>query len=166
MTSAQFDLRSMRLFRRLETPDDEPFIRQLMIETLTDQLGARSWPDEIRYRLLDDQYKIRREGFRVSAADRPGTIVLVHGEPIAWYIAAEFDDEIRLVNLVVRNAHRHKGIGSAILRQLFFDSDSSGKRLRLSVAIENRRANELYTRLGFSQTGDDGVHYFMERPAQ
>lgn len=156
----------MRLFRRLEKPDDEPFIRQLMIETLTEHLAAWSWPEEVRERLLDAQYRIRRQGFRASAAECPGTIVLIDEEPIAWYVAADFDDEIRLVNLVVRNAHRGKGIGSEILQQLLGDSDRSGRTLRLSVAMNNQRASELYARLGFRRTGSDGVHYFMERPAQ
>jgi ribosomal protein S18 acetylase RimI-like enzyme len=158
--------RYMRLFRRLEKPDDEPFIRQLMIETLTEQLAAWSWPEDVRERLLDVQYRIRREGFWASAAECPGTIVLAKKEPVAWYVSAEFDDEIRLVNLMVRKAHRGKGIGSEILRQLLVDSDRSGKRLRLSVATNNQRASELYVRLGFRRTGSDGVHYFMERPAR
>jgi ribosomal protein S18 acetylase RimI-like enzyme len=154
------------MFCRLENPDDEPFIRRLMIETLAGQLNACSWPDEIRESLLDAQYRIRRDGFRASAENRPGTIVLIDGEPVAWYIAAEFDHEIRLVNLVVAQEHRGRGLGSAILRQLLIDSDRSGKTLRLSVAINNQRAGELYARFGFRRTGDDGVHYFMERPAQ
>jgi ribosomal protein S18 acetylase RimI-like enzyme len=151
---------------RLENPDDESFIRKLMIETLAGQLDACSWHDEIRESLLDAQYRIRRAGFRASAGNQPGTIVLIDGEPVAWYIAADFDDEIRLVNLVVANQHRGKGLGSAILRQLLIHSDHSGKTLRLSVAINNPRAAELYARFGFRRTGDDGVHHFMERPAQ
>ena len=151
---------------RQENPDDEPFIRKLMIETLAGQLHACSWPDAIRESLLDTQYRIRRNGFRASAENHPGTIVLLDGEPVAWYIETESDDEIRLVNLVVANQHRRKGLGSAILRQLLIHSDHSGKTLRLSVAINNPRAAELYARFGFRRTGDDGVHHFMERPAQ
>ncbi|MGH9628804.1 MAG: GNAT family N-acetyltransferase [Bryobacteraceae bacterium] len=156
----------MRLLCRLETPEDEPFIRRLIIETLTEQLAAWSWPGDVREPLLDAQYRIRRQGFRASAGDGPGTIVVVDDKPVAWYTAAEFDDEIRLVNLVVGSDHRGKGIGSAVLRQLLSASDHSGKRLRLSVAMNNPRASELYARLGFQRTGDDGVHLFMERPAQ
>jgi ribosomal protein S18 acetylase RimI-like enzyme len=155
----------MRLNCRLEKPEDDPFIRRLMTDTLTDQLGASGWPDEIRERLLGEQYRIRRQGFRASAGDRPGTIVLVDDEPIAWYVAAEFDDEIRLVNLVVQRAHRNKGFGTEILQKLIADSDRSGKGLRLAVALNNQRATELYSRLGFQRTGGDGVHTFMERPA-
>jgi ribosomal protein S18 acetylase RimI-like enzyme len=156
----------MRLLCRLEEPDDEPFIRRLMIETLTDQLAAWSWPDEVRDLLLDAQYNIRRQGFRAIMADHPGVIVLVDGEPVAWYVAGEFEDEIRLVNLVVQNAYRGKGIGSAILRRLLVASDRSGKKLQLSVASNNQRASEFYARFGFRRTGDDGAHYTMERLAQ
>jgi ribosomal protein S18 acetylase RimI-like enzyme len=155
----------MRLICRLEKPEDDPFIRRLMIDTLTDQLGVDCWPDEVRERLLEEQYKIRRQGFRASAADLPGTIVLVDNEPVAWYVAAEFDDEIQLVNLMVQRTHRGKGIGTEILRKLIADSDRAGKSLRLSVALNNQRATNLYARLGFHRTGTDGVHQSMERPA-
>ena len=155
----------MRLICRLEGPEDEPFIHRLLIDTLTDQLGASGWPDEVRERLLEEQYRIRRQGYHASAAGRPGTIVLVDNEPIAWYVAAEFDDEIQLVNLVVQRMHRGKGIGTEILQKLIADSDRSGKDLRLSVALNNQRATDLYARLGFHRTGTDGVHQSMERPA-
>jgi ribosomal protein S18 acetylase RimI-like enzyme len=154
----------MNLRCRSETPDDEPFIRELMIETLTGQLAAWSWPEEVRGPLLDAQYRIRRRGFCESAGGGPGIIVLAEGEPVAWYVAADSTEEIRLVNLVVRTEHRGKGIGSAILRQLVTDSDRSSRRLRLSVAVNNRRASQLYARFGFQRTGGDGVHDFMERP--
>ena len=147
---------------RTESREDEPFIRGLMMETLVDQLGASSWPDSIREPVLDAQYRVRRQGFRMSAGDKPGTLVLVNGEPVAWYVAADLEDEIRLVNLMVLRKHRGKGIGSAVLRKLVMAS----KALTLSVAMNNQRAFDLYTRMGFRRTGDDGVHYFMERLAQ
>ena len=151
---------------RTETPEDEPFIRELMLETLSDQLEASSWPASVREPILDAQYRVRRHGFRKSAEGRPGTIVLVNGEPVAWYVAADLDHEIRLVSLVVSSMHRRKGIGSAVLRELVTGSNDARKTLTLSVAMNNQRALDLYTRMGFRQTGHDGVHYFMERAAQ
>jgi ribosomal protein S18 acetylase RimI-like enzyme len=147
---------------RTESPEDEPFIRGLMTETLSDQLGASSWPAEVRDPILAAQYRVRRQGFRMSAGDKPGTLVLVNEQPVAWYVAAELANEIRLVNLVVLRERRGEGIGSAVLRKLV----GSHKTLKLSVAMNNQRALDLYTRMGFRRTGDDGVHYFMERPAQ
>jgi ribosomal protein S18 acetylase RimI-like enzyme len=147
---------------RTETSEDEPFIRRLMIETLTDQLGAWSWPDGVREPLLDAQSRVRRQGFRASAGDKPGTIAVINDEPVAWYIAVELPGEIRLLNLVVARERRGKGIGSAVLRKLVMAS----KTVTLSVAINNQRALDLYTRMGFRRAGDDGVHYFMERPGQ
>jgi ribosomal protein S18 acetylase RimI-like enzyme len=156
----------MHLSYRSETPADEPFIRRLMIEVLTDQLAASSWPDAVRDPLLDAQFQVRLQGFRQSTGHRPGVIVLMQGEPVGWYVAADFDDEIHLVNLAVLKEHRGHGTGSAVLGKLAAASDRSGKCLRLSVAENNQRAAELYARFGFRRTGGDGVHYFMERPPQ
>ena len=156
----------MRLSCRLETPEDEPFIRRLMMETLSTQLAAHLWPEEVRESLLDAQYRIRRQGFRTGEGDIQGAIVLVEAERVAWYVTAEWNDEVRLVNLVVQKELRGKGIGSAILRNLLDASDRSGKTVRLSVATNNQGASNLYERLGFHRTGSDGAHDSMERPAQ
>jgi ribosomal protein S18 acetylase RimI-like enzyme len=156
----------MRVLCRLETPEDELFIRRLMMKTLACQLAAHLWPDEVRETLLDAQYRIRREGFRSGDGNIQSVIVLIERERVAWYVTSELDDEVRLVSLVVQSEHCGKGIGSAILRQLLDAADRSGKTVRLSVAMNNPGASELYSRLGFHRTGGDGTHYAMERPPQ
>jgi ribosomal protein S18 acetylase RimI-like enzyme len=148
---------------RAEIAEDEPFIRRLMLDVLAEQLGAACWPECIREPILESQYRVRRQGFQKSAGEQPGTIVLVNGEPAAWYVAAEQSDGIHLINLIVQKEHRGKGIGSAVLRKLSADPR---KAVTLSVARNNQRALDLYTRMGFRQTGGDGVHCSMERPAQ
>ena len=94
----------MRLAYRPETPDDESFVRTLLIETLAEQLAAWSWPEQIRASLLETQYQVRRQGFRSICST--SMIVLDGDKPVGWYVTAERADEVRLVNIMVLAQHR------------------------------------------------------------
>jgi ribosomal protein S18 acetylase RimI-like enzyme len=152
----------MRLTYRPETPDDEPFLRTLMIETLAEQLAAWSWPEQIRAPLLETQYQVQRQGWRSRGGS--SMIVLQADEAVGWYVTVESADEIRLLNLMVLAQYRGQGIGSAILCTLLTASDAAGKPLRLAVLVNNNRAMQLYERLGFQRLGGDEVQHDMERP--
>ena len=72
----------MSLAYRPETPDDESFVRTLLVETLTEQLAAWSWPECLRQPMLETQYQVRRQGFR-SSGDY--IIVLDGDQLVGWY---------------------------------------------------------------------------------
>ncbi len=151
-----------QLIFRPETPDDEAFLRHLILETLTEQLAVSSWPDTIRELLLETQYLVRRQGFR-SVPQAVGKIAVSAGQPVGWYVAADLDQEIHLVNLMVLASHRKRGVGAGILRVLIADSDRSRKPVRLKVDVRNTDALRLYERLGFQRIGGDEVQHFLER---
>jgi len=152
----------MRLAYRPETPDDASFVRTLLIATLTEHLAAWSWPEHIRQPMLETQYQVRRQGFRSSG--NSSIIVLDGDKPVGWYVTAESAGAVRLVHIMVLAQYRGQGIGSAILHTLLAVSDAAGKPLRLSVAVRNGRALQLYERLGFQRIGGDEVQHFMEHP--
>jgi ribosomal protein S18 acetylase RimI-like enzyme len=150
----------MRLAYRPETPDDEALVRTLLIETLVEHLAAWSWPEQLRQPVLETQYQVQRQGFR--SIGNASMIVLHEDTPVGWYVTAESADEVRLVNLMVLSQHRGQGIGSTVLRTLLATSEATGKPLRLSVAVNNGRALQLYEQLGFQRIGGDEVHHYME----
>ncbi|HEX9595557.1 MAG TPA: GNAT family N-acetyltransferase [Anaerolineales bacterium] len=149
------------LIFRPETLEDEAFLRHLILETLTEQLAVSSWPDAIRGPLLETQYQVRRQGFR-SVPHAVGRIVVSAGQPIGWYVTADLDQEIRLVNIMVLASHRGRGVGASIVRALIADSDRSRKPVRLKVDVRNTGAFRLYERLGFQRIGGDEVQHCME----
>lgn len=152
----------MSLAYRPETPDDESFVRTLLVETLTEQLAAWSWPECLRQPMLETQYQVRRQGFRSSGDS--SIIVLDGDKPVGWYVTVESADEVRLVNIMVLAQHRGQGIGSTVLHKLLAASNAAGKPLRLAVASNNGRALQLYERLGFQRIGGDEVQHCMEHP--
>ena len=156
----------MPLSYHQETFEDEGFIRRLMLEMLSNQLRPASWPAAIRESLLEAQYQVRRQGFRQTADNRPGTVTVLDGKPVAWYVTSEDPQRIHLVSLIVLNDYRAKGIGSAILKNVLDPADRDRKTVRLSVSLGNIRAIALYSRFGFRQLENDGIHIRMERAPQ
>jgi ribosomal protein S18 acetylase RimI-like enzyme len=143
---------------------DEPFVRDLICELVTADLGAANWPEAVRAPLLEIQYRGRISGIRDQFPDAAEEILLADGEPVGWAVIHRGPEELRLVEIAVRSVSRGKGIGEARLQELLAEADAAGKPVRLRVAAGNR-AIRLYLRLGFRQTGSDEVRVWMERPA-
>jgi len=150
---------------RPETAEDEPFLRRLIMQTITEQLMASSWPEPMREHLLGIQYTARR----AAHADLPGResrIISVDGEDVGWLVVADLEDEVRLVEIMVLSEHRGKGIGSASIDEVLAAAARAGKPARLNVDVLNSRAIALYQRLGFARIGDNEVQQVMERAVE
>lgn len=70
-------------------------------------------------------------------------------------------DAPALIHLHVRDTHRGRGIGTALLREAeLVVSRRGGTALALAVGVDNDNAARLYLRLGYQQTGVlDTVEY-------
>ncbi len=145
------------------TSDDDLFVHDLILRTVSDELGAAAWPEAMRTQLLEIQYKARMRGLSENSPDATQEILLRDGVRVGWAVVARREDEIRLVDIAVAPEHRGKGIASARIGELLAEADRTGKPVRLSVAVTNR-ALLLYQKLGFRATGGDGVRYYLERP--
>ena len=144
------------------TPDDEGFLRRLLLATIAEELSAWAWPDAIRDHLLDMQYRLRRNA---AASERPGTelsVIVDGGEPVGWLALARSPECVHVVDIAVLPERRGQGVGSTVLRECLRESDRAGMPVRLNVNITNRAA-ALYERLGFRRTGGSEVQHFMER---
>jgi len=148
---------------RPEIPEDEPFLRRLLIDSISRQLHAEVWPPEIRESVLGLQYKIRREGSRSAFPGALSEIILVDGQPAGWVVTARCPDEIHLAEIMVSAERRGMGVASAIIREIVANAGRAGKPVRLTVSVANPRAVKLYERLGFHRCGADEANLFMER---
>ena len=57
---------------------------------------------------------------------------------------------------------RGRGIGTALVTELFAEADASGRSVSIHVE-RNNPARRLYERLGFQDVGEHGVYQLMER---
>lgn len=91
-------------------------------------------------------------------------IILVSKLPVGRLYIARGADEIRIMDISLLPRHRNSGIGSCILKKLIAEAGDQRKPVRIHVERFNP-AIKLYQRLGFVPIGENGVYYFMERPA-
>ena len=143
-------------------PEDESFVRQLVVEFVMEDLAMRDWPEPMRNHLLDIQYRIRRQNIHRDPPRTSSRIVLLDDRPAGWLVLSDSEGVIHVVDIIVQTQHRGKGVGSAVLKGVLMESERAGKTVRLAVRSDNR-AVRLYQRLGFATTGSDGLQHFMER---
>lgn len=88
--------------------------------------------------------------------------VFVGDEPVGLIACEERGDHLWLDEIQVVRAERGRGLGTLLVRDLVARAQARGKPLRLQVLRENRRAQALYLRLGFVQTGETPTHFRLE----
>jgi GNAT superfamily N-acetyltransferase len=107
------------------------------------------------------QLKFFREHFRPELR----SVIQVRDRLIGFLDVAERDGCIWLGNIEIEPEYQGKGIGTAIIQELIERARAMGAPLKLQVLKVNRRAEALYSRLGFSQIGETATHLLMEHQA-
>lgn len=147
---------------RPECSRHEPFIRNLILETIAGELGASAWPEPMRSHLLGIQYAGRRQSFRLAFPEAASYVIEAAGVAAGWTVVTEMPHEVFLVEIMVSPECRNRGIGSAVIRQFLAEAAARRKPVRLTVNAMNQGAIRLYERLGFRRMDADEVHYRME----
>jgi GNAT superfamily N-acetyltransferase len=143
---------------------DEGFLRRLILESLTLELGADQWPQSMRDPLLEMQFHGRRHTAPQTYPDGESRIILADGVPAGWIYTADFEDYVWVAEIIVLAELRGKGVGAAVLRGVI--DGAAGRPVRLTVNAFNSGAVRFYERLGFRPvSGGDAVMRLMECPA-
>ncbi len=142
---------------------DAPFVRWLFHTTLRSQLPLErtGLTDEQVVALLDHQLAAQTEHYAVHYPHAETSIVEDDDGPVARLIVIEFDDEVRLGDLMVVHAHRKRGICSYIMDRHVEMGLATGRPTRLHVEKPNP-AIALYRRKRFEVIEDLGSHWLME----
>jgi len=152
----------MLITRRPETPADEPFLREMIVASVAQELMSWAWPPAIRDHLLGVQYSGKIGSLRANFPHASSEIILVDGQLAGWIFLAETPGEIHLAEIMMSPEMRGRGAGTAILKEVLTTAAAAGKPVRLRVNVTNIRAIQLYERLGFGRTGGDQVQFEME----
>jgi ribosomal-protein-alanine N-acetyltransferase len=82
-------------------------------------------------------------------------LVARDGDEVVGYAGLSVNDsEAWVQNLAVRADRQRRGIGATLLEALLVEADRRGARaVLLEVAVENRAAQRLYDRYGFTAVG-------------
>lgn len=156
------DASSMAAALRPELPQDEPFVRRLILETIAAELSASAWPEPMRSHLLGVQYAGRRQSNRVNFPAAASQVIEAEGADAGWVVVNTTPDEVRVVDIMVLPALRGRGIGTAVVRGILAAAAELRIPVRLNVYTTNHAAIRLYERLGFRRIGGDEAQHFME----
>jgi ribosomal protein S18 acetylase RimI-like enzyme len=146
---------------RPEVREDGPFLKSLILETVSAELGADSWPRPMRDHLLNLQYQARRSGIQTLGPGGCSRIIEMNRESAGWLFVSDLEGQIRIVEIMVLAEYRGLGIGSAVIRDVLTAAAQTGKLVTLAVNAMNERALRLYERLGFQKSGGDEVQIQM-----
>lgn len=143
-----------------ETDYSKPFLRKLILDTLSLELGAGAWPEPMRSHLLEIQYAGRRHAG--ASPDSESYVLQAEGVSAGWLVVSSQPHELRIVEIMVAPELRGRGIGAAAIRQIQRIAREAGKPLRLNVYAANQGAIRLYERLGFRIVEGNEVQHVME----
>jgi ribosomal protein S18 acetylase RimI-like enzyme len=152
----------MTISCRPEIPEDEPFLRALILQNISEELAALEWPEPMRGQLLEMQSTARRRAIRTARPGARSEIIVADGASAGWLVVAEQPSEIRLMEIMILHSLRGRGVGSTVVRNLLAEAGGARKPLRLSVSATNAGAIRLYERLGFRRIGGDEIRRHME----
>jgi ribosomal protein S18 acetylase RimI-like enzyme len=86
----------------------------------------------------------------------------VDGVRVGMIQLFEHADAVDVGEIQIQPSHQGRGIGTRVLRDTIVRAHAQGKKVSLSTGLKNRRAFELYQRLGFRRVAQTDTHDHME----
>ncbi len=109
--------------------------------------------------------KRARERFLASFDPALCRFIEADGVRVGFVLVRPQEDHLYLDHLYVEPEHQGKGIGAAVLREIFADADSQRIPIRVG-ALRGSESNRFYQRHGFEQTNEtEWDIYYMRQPS-
>jgi ribosomal protein S18 acetylase RimI-like enzyme len=139
------------------TPSDYQWLWELKRLTMRPYVEQTwgSWDDEAQEMF-----------FRRNFSSETVQLILVDGTKAGLLEVAYELREVFLANIQIHPDFQNRGLGAAVIRNIFAGSQMLHLPVRLQVLKVNRRAQQLYLRLGFSVYSETPIHVLMRRPVE
>jgi ribosomal protein S18 acetylase RimI-like enzyme len=145
---------------RPATDADLPFLSRLYASTRAEELGVTSWTDEQKAAFLDMQFQAQHAHYIKHYPEADWLVIMHAGDDIGRLYIERWPSQHRIIDIALMPAHRRKGFGAALLRDLIDEAWLAGKSASIHVE-KNNPARRLYLRLGFTVAEDKGVYDLM-----
>jgi ribosomal protein S18 acetylase RimI-like enzyme len=142
----------MELRQRAATPDDQTLSRRIHHLAYHDVVERQfgQWDDSQQDAYFDRSWQQHSHE------------ILEWGHSTCGYFSVEIGPEtVYIHELVLHPEYQNQGIGTQVLLGTIDEARRLGLDVRLQVLHENRRAADLYERLGFQETGTTTTHREM-----
>lgn len=143
-------------------PKDQEFLFRLYATTREEEFAALGWDRAQLGALLRMQFSAQSRWYETAYASAEQSIVMSDGQPVGRIMVHRGADAATLVDISLLPEHRGRGIGAKLIHGLIEQCGRDRIPLRLQV-LKTNPAAQLYKRLGFVTTGEDGVYLRMEK---
>ena len=147
------------LFRRF-TISDLPFLARVYASTRAEELAATDWSDQRKAAFLEEQFRAQHAHYQQYYPNADWLVTMRDGEDIGRLYIERWPSQHRIIDITLLPAHRGRGYGEALLRDLMDEATACGKAVSIHVEKFNP-AMRLYCRLGFKAEEDKGVYDLM-----
>jgi len=162
--SGNIQLAEHAIALRPATQGDLPLLARLYAGSRSAELLLAPWSEEQKQAFLDDQFQLQHSHF-VRRFPRGDFWIVCDASatPIGRFYLDRSAREWRVVDILLAPGTRGRGIGTILIRWAqTHAADVGADGIALHVAINNPRAQALYTRLGFAAwASEDGLHIPM-----
>lgn len=141
--------------------DDTDFLLRVYRSTREEELAMVDWSEEQKDWFIRMQFNAQHAWYQEHYVGASFDVILVDGVPVGRLYVHRREKEIRLVDIAFLPEYRNRGLGTAMLRDLFAEAEATAKPLTIHVEKYNP-AMRLYQRLGFTRIGETGPYDLME----
>jgi GNAT superfamily N-acetyltransferase len=141
---------------------DEEYLFALYLSTRDDLLLFPGLDAGKKGELARMQFVHQDSGYKSRYPKASYDVVLVDKEPAGRFYVHHGEGDVRLLDIIIEERLRNRGIGSILLKRLLEEAAGRGRITSLHV---NRfsPAVRFYLRHGFAVAGENGPYLFMER---
>jgi ribosomal protein S18 acetylase RimI-like enzyme len=132
-------------------PDDREFLYKLYVDTRKAEVDSFGWEPKQAESFLQMQFNAQQRSYEMQYPELDHQLVVWEEQPVGHIMTAATADALVLVDVVLLEEHRSKGIGTNLIIQLQKRAQEQRKAVRLQV-FQHNRAEQLYQRLGFQVT--------------
>ncbi len=132
---------------------DRAFLERLFRSVRWDELAPTDWPDQVKIDFLTSQFDLQQRHYRLAFAGADFDVIEHDGVAIGRLSVDRTTPNLHLVEISLAPEWRGRGVGGALLAQLQNEVRRGlGARVILNVERTNVGAQQLYRRLGFTES--------------
>ncbi|TJX54065.1 MAG: GNAT family N-acetyltransferase [Mesorhizobium sp.] len=139
---------------------DIAFLSRLYASTRMDELAVTDWSEAQKTAFLDMQFQAQHTHYHKHYPEADWLVVSHAGHDIGRLYLERWPSQHLIIDIAFLPAHRRKGYGGALLRDLIDEAWLAGKSVSIHVE-KNNPARRLYVDLGFVVVEDKGVYDLM-----
>jgi GNAT superfamily N-acetyltransferase len=156
-----FLIRDQQVTLRPANPGDDEFLCRVYASTRTDEMALVDWSEAQKEAFLRMQFDAQTAHYRLHYPTAEYQIIQQGENPIGRLTVERSQKSLLIMDIALLPEYRHKGIGTALLKDLMAEAGHSNLPVVLRVEFFNP-VIQLYARLGFVKTREvNSVYHEM-----